>query len=239
MTTGAKLTRAERTAQTRKRMLDAAFATFAESGYHGAWMAEIARRAGVAEPTLYFTFHSKAELLQQVLAHAGAAPSEPATAEQRPWIAAVLDEPDPRRLIALVVENGTDILQRLAPLAETMNAAAISEVAAANVLADITTRRRAAFARIVAAAAARAPLGLPAERAIDIIDVVQSAPTFNAFVVAHGWEVAQFKAWSYGVLTQQLLPLPTLTETRAADLIAVDGLTFQNLIPRDGGPAAT
>ena len=73
MTSEPKLTRAEKTALTRRRMLDAAFTTFAESGYHGASMADIARRAGVAEPTMYFTFHSKSELLQQVLVHAGAA----------------------------------------------------------------------------------------------------------------------------------------------------------------------
>lgn len=238
MRTEPKPTRAERTAQTRKRMLDAAFQTFAESGYHGALMAEIARNAGVAEPTLYFTFHSKAELLQQVLAHAGAAQSEPATVEQRPWFATVLEEPNPRRLIALVVENGTDILKRLAPLAETMSAASASDPAAAAVIAEISSRRRAGFARMVAAAGDHTTLGMPAERAVDVIDVVQSAATFNAFV-ARGWTVTQFKAWSYGILSQQLLPLPTLTETGAADAIAVNGLTFESLIQRDGGPAAS
>jgi hypothetical protein len=136
------------------------------------------------------------------------------------------------------VENGTDILQRLAPLAETMNAAAIKEPAAAAVLAEISSRRRAAFARIVAAIAERTHLGTPADRAVDIIDVVQSAPTFNAFV-ARGWDVAQFKAWSFGVLSQQLLPLPTLSETGAANAIAVHGLTFESLIEGGGGTVAS
>ena len=208
-----KLSRAERAAQTRNRMLDAAFATFAESGYHGASMAAIAQRGGVAEPTIYFTFHSKAELLQEVLAHAGAAQSEPETAEQRPWLISVLEEPDPRRMIALVVENGTDILQRLAPLGETMSVAAISEPAAAAAMAEISSRRRGAFTRILTAASERTPLAIPVERAVDIMDVVQSAPTFNAFVVTSGWPVAEFKAWSFTVLTQQLMPLPTAAAT--------------------------
>jgi AcrR family transcriptional regulator len=219
-------------------MLDAAFTTFAESGYHGASMADIARRAGVAEPTIYFTFHSKSELLQQVLVHAGAARSEPDPVEQRPWFVSVLDETDPRRLIALVVENGTDILQRLAPLAETMSVAAIGEPAAAEAIATINSRRHAAFEQIVARVAEAAPLQIPADRAVDIIDVVQSAPTFNAFR-ARGWAVVEFKAWSFRLLTHQLLPSPTAQKLAKANAAAVDGLTFQDLIERDGRPAAT
>ena len=233
-----RLNRAEKTALTRARMLDAAFATFAESGYHGASMAEIARRSGVAEPTIYFTFHSKSELLQQVLAHAGAARAEPATVEQRPWFVTVLDEPDPRRVIALVVEHGTDILRRLAPLAETMSVAAISEPAAAEVIVTISARRHAAFERIVARIAGATQLQIPARRAVDVIDVVQSASTFNAFV-ARGWSVVEFKAWSFGLLTHQLLPALTAPKTASANAAAVDGLSFEDLIGRDGRPAAT
>ena len=79
---------------------------------------------------------------------------------------------------------------------------------------------------------------MPVERAVDIIDVVQSAPTFNAFVVARGWLVAEFKAWSFTVLTQQLMPLPTAAATSAANTVAVAGLTFEELIERDGWAAA-
>ncbi|WP_139418171.1 TetR/AcrR family transcriptional regulator [Agromyces laixinhei] len=234
MTIERKLSKAQKAAQTRSRMLEAAFATFAESGYHGASMAAIARRGGVAEPTIYFTFHNKAELLQQVLAHAGAARAEPETVEQRPWFMSVLEEPDPRRMIALVVEHGTDILQRLAPLGETMSVAAISEPAAAAAIAEISTRRRGAFTKIVTAASEHTPVAIPVERAVDIIDVVQSAPTFNAFVVTRGWQVAEFKAWSFTVLTQQLMPLPTTAATAAANVDAAAGLTFEELIERDG-----
>jgi AcrR family transcriptional regulator len=48
-------------------MLDAAIACFTTSGYAGTTMAQIAEQAGVAVQTLYFTFHTKAELLQQTL----------------------------------------------------------------------------------------------------------------------------------------------------------------------------
>lgn len=47
-------------------MLDAAQRRFISAGYPGTTMADIAREAGVAVQTLYFTFHTKAELLGQV-----------------------------------------------------------------------------------------------------------------------------------------------------------------------------
>ncbi|GAA3200215.1 hypothetical protein GCM10017690_02860 [Microbacterium terregens] len=219
-------------------MLDAALDSFVQSGYHGATMAAIAKRAAVAEPTMYFTFHSKAELLQEVLAHVSATADEPAMIERRPWFLAILDEPDARRMVALVVEHGTNVLQSLAPLEPTMRQAAAIDPAAAGVFADIDHRRREAFTRIVTAAGLRAPLALPIPRAVDIIDVVQSAPTFNAYR-ARGWQLVEFKAWSFHVLTECLLPLPTRAATRAADAAATVGVTFSDLVERDGQAAAT
>ena len=57
-------TRREKAAATRERMLRAAIEVFAEEGYVGARMADIAARAGVAVQTVYFVFHTKPELLQ-------------------------------------------------------------------------------------------------------------------------------------------------------------------------------
>lgn len=65
-----KQSRKEKAAVTRRRMLDAAHGCFAASGYPGTTMAEIAQAADVAVQTLYFTFHSKAELLGQVFERA-------------------------------------------------------------------------------------------------------------------------------------------------------------------------
>ncbi len=47
---------------TRRRVLDAAEAVFGELGYYGASVAEITRRAGVAQGTFYIYFHSKREI---------------------------------------------------------------------------------------------------------------------------------------------------------------------------------
>jgi AcrR family transcriptional regulator len=48
--------------QRRQRILDGAMEVFADRGYHGASMAEIARRAGITPAVIYDHFASKAEL---------------------------------------------------------------------------------------------------------------------------------------------------------------------------------
>ena len=65
-----KRSRKEKAAETRQRMLDAAHERFTSSGYAQATMTDIARGAGVAVQTLYFTFHTKAELLGEVFERA-------------------------------------------------------------------------------------------------------------------------------------------------------------------------
>src|SRR4029078_7162115 len=58
--------RQEKAALTRRRMLDAAYELFCSDGYRATTMDALAERAGVAVQTLYFTFHTKDELFQEV-----------------------------------------------------------------------------------------------------------------------------------------------------------------------------
>ncbi len=104
------LTKRERAVQTRARMLDAAFDSFAERGYERTTMAGVAA-TGVAEQTVYFTFHSKAELLHEVMVANRNAPDESTVVMETAWIAAALAEPDQRRTLALIVEHGTEIFR--------------------------------------------------------------------------------------------------------------------------------
>ena len=56
-------TRREKALATRERIVRAAIDVFAEAGFVGARMNDIAARAEVAVQTVYFVFHTKAELL--------------------------------------------------------------------------------------------------------------------------------------------------------------------------------
>src|SRR5437763_1750044 len=61
---GTRPSRKERAGETRRRMLEAASRLFSRRGYANTTLKSVAAEAGVAVQTVYFTFHSKAELLQ-------------------------------------------------------------------------------------------------------------------------------------------------------------------------------
>ena len=63
MTVAEPGTRPERTAETHARLLQAAAGVFAEKGYTGAGVQEIARRAGLTTGAIYSRYSGKAELL--------------------------------------------------------------------------------------------------------------------------------------------------------------------------------
>ena len=65
------LRRAEKKAQSRRRIIDAAREVFFRDGFMEANLDEVAKKAGVAKGTLYRYFDSKAELYVAVLAHNG------------------------------------------------------------------------------------------------------------------------------------------------------------------------
>ena len=58
----ARLTRSERTAQTRRELLDAAERRFFRDGYHGTTLDDIADEAGYTKGAVYSTFKSKGGL---------------------------------------------------------------------------------------------------------------------------------------------------------------------------------
>src|ERR1700756_1232799 len=58
----ARMTREQRRAQTRERLLAAARSVFARSGYHGASVEEVASEAGFSTGALYSNFEGKEDL---------------------------------------------------------------------------------------------------------------------------------------------------------------------------------
>src|SRR5690349_17426791 len=60
-------TRSDRALATRRRMVRAAYGLFSERGYPGTTITEVAQKAGVAVPTIYYTFGTKAALLAESL----------------------------------------------------------------------------------------------------------------------------------------------------------------------------
>ena len=86
-------------------------------------MDAIAQDAAVAVQTVYFTFHTKAELLIAALELAGGGSDAPQAVLDRAWIGQVMDASTGPRRLALIVEHGNEIYARVGPLLRAVSAA--------------------------------------------------------------------------------------------------------------------
>ena len=108
-------TRRDRARATRRRIAEAALGRFSDQGYAATTMDAIAHDAGVAVQTVYFTFHTKAELLIASLELAGGEPDSSEVVMERAWIGRVMQAPTGGRRLALIVEHSNDIYARVGP----------------------------------------------------------------------------------------------------------------------------
>jgi AcrR family transcriptional regulator len=187
--------RKEKAAATRRRMLDAAYGLFAEQGFRATTMDDIAARAGVAVQTLYFTFHSKDDLLQVVMDRAVLGDGEPVPPPEQPWFRAMVAE---RGIEAAVRQFATGIEQitsRVAPLVPTLHEVAGDP--AGEVWRHSERLRREGFADIVGLWAGKAPLrgGLTEAHAVDVLLLLAGPASYRALVIDSGWTGDEFVEW--------------------------------------------
>ena len=116
-------------------LLDAAMAVFAEQGFAGAKMEDIARRAGVSKGTVYLYFASKEALIEGIIQRAVA----PIASGALPQLAAF--EGDPRLPITMLLKTIAGLLSDPAKLAiprlflrEGMNIPGIADIYRRDVL---------------------------------------------------------------------------------------------------------
>ena len=203
----AKPTRREKAAVTRERIINAASAVFAEAGYVGARMTDIATRAGVAVQTVYFTFHTKAELLKACFDHAVLGPERLSPPQQEFW-AEMTAARSGRAAIAAFVRGNTAILARVAAIDEVAKAAP-HEPDAAAVVARSEQLRRDGYRDAVAILSERFGLrgGLDVDAATDLLLMFGSSATYLT-LRRYGWSDERFAAWSTETLARQLLARP-------------------------------
>jgi AcrR family transcriptional regulator len=214
--------RKEKALITRRRMLRAAYDSFCERGYAATTMDVIAERAGVAVQTLYFTFHTKGAILEEVVGAAitgferwdpRAVPSltnDPRKAfmDFHPWFAAFDAAPTQAAALAVFVEASVDIFTRVGPLASVMTTAASSDPQM-RAAANLGERRRVeGFALVIDLLAKRGRLrrGVSARKGTDILLALLSAEVYDHLALRRGWSTAELRKWMVDVLAQQLLP---------------------------------
>ena len=208
-----KKSRREQAAESRARMIEAASAAFAEDGYVGARMVDIATRAGVAVQTLYFTFHTKPELLQACYDHAVLGPERLAPREQ-PFFRAIMTARSGRAALLAFADGNSTIVARVAPIDEAARAAQ-HEPEAVEVRERSEHLRREGYRVVVQHLADRFGLrpGLSVEDGTDVLLTMGSGAPY-LMLREYGWTHERYVAWLADTLALQLLARPGRTGPR-------------------------
>jgi AcrR family transcriptional regulator len=193
-------------AETRRKVVEAAFRLFSQRGYVATTVADIAREAGVALQSVYKAGHSKAELLHLASDLSVAGDQASITMSTRPALADIIEDADPRRKLARFAELHSRIMDRALPLIAAEREAAAVDPAAAAELAAHQDRRLETYRHLAASipAAARHP-GMTVAAATDALWTVASPEVALLLRRTRGWTRAQHQAWLATTLPRLLL----------------------------------
>jgi len=147
----------------------------------------------------------------------------------RAWMQEAFAAGDGGRRLALVVEHGTDIYRRLAPMFRAVSAAASVDADVDEAWKVIVEGRRTGMRRLMKSMQDRGELraGLGPTRAADIMSAVNRHEVFLALTVESGWWGEAYKAWTYATLARQLLGDRQGGDALAPGSSATAGLSFE------------
>lgn len=211
-------TRAERALETRRRMVAAAYRLFCESGYLGTTMTAVATEANVAVQTLYYTFHTKAELFGEAVGAAvvgfdnwGQPSREPVDIDDLPRMLTWWDEfesaPSAAAALKVFVHHGVDVLERVAPLVTALHGSA-GDPDVVGVVQLGEERRVASYRAAIRTLGGKQGglrRGLTISEATDVLLVLFSAELYHALAVGRGWPRARCERFLSEMLARQLL----------------------------------
>jgi AcrR family transcriptional regulator len=201
-----KISRREKAARTRTAIIEAAHAEFLERGFHGATVVSIAKRARVASQTVYFVFHTKAELISAVI-DAAVMGDEELPPELTEWWRAMEAEPDPAASLRMFVRGAAGAFERASAISVVLAAAALTDDELMARHQQHERLRRTAFHEVVAGLAAKGPLaaGLDVDSATDVLLTVYGDATYHSFRTERGWSEERIVDWLADSLPRLLL----------------------------------
>jgi AcrR family transcriptional regulator len=198
--------------ETRRRLLVAARAEFAERGYAAATVIRIAERADVSVQTLYANWGSKRNLLRAVMESSVTGDDDvPLAAGQPPAILVATLDPDdaqdPRRLLAHLSHQYRLLAGRAAVGWQTYRDGGAIDPDIAADWQQLSEMRRQAFQAMFAGVPARALRpGLSHAAAADTAWVIASPDTHDQLVRQAGYSYDELEDWVRVTLSAALLP---------------------------------
>jgi AcrR family transcriptional regulator len=201
-----KLSRRGRAKATHWRIVKAAYALFCEHGYASTTMAGIAKAAGVAVQTVYFTFHTKAGLLSRAYDFAVMGEAEPQVPQEQAWFRAMTAEPDVTEALRYFVTGVGEITRRVTPLYLVARVAADGDPDTARVMAFHEQWRTDGYRDVVKLLSTKAELrpGLDLERATDLLLLYVGMDVYHVLVESRGWSHDEWIDWTDDSLADQL-----------------------------------
>jgi AcrR family transcriptional regulator len=194
--------RDEQANATRRRILAAAEALFAQHGFAAVTMPRIAERAGVSLATVYLYFPGKAAIVGALADALAAMPDLSVEHVER--------EADPVRQL----RRGAAIMRRLNErawlVAEILRGAHATDDRLRDVWATWQQRHADGVRRAVEALRARGGLRpdlAPAE-AVDILYALTGTDVYRALIRERGWSPARYQRWLFRTVCHELLADP-------------------------------
>ena len=199
-----------RTRLARAAIVQAARTLFRERGYPGTTVEAISELSDVPPATVYRLFSSKLGILKALLDVSVAGDDDDVPVEERPFVRAILANPDPSKQLSGFVGITRGIQSRTEPIYRILVSAAGSDPDAAALLAERTRHRQQNQSRIARHLARAGALRqeLREREAADIIHALMSPEVYRLLVGDRGWTREQYEQWLKGILIDQLLPPP-------------------------------
>ncbi|MEV8396078.1 MULTISPECIES: helix-turn-helix domain-containing protein [unclassified Streptomyces] len=192
---------------TRRRILDAAMELFSEHGYEATTIASIAREAGVAVQTVYFSFGNKQQLLRNLISLHLPCDDTAGAGEPHAGIAEVLAVADPRAQLRHLVRLTRAINEQAAPLLEVLRNAAVAEDDGGDMWQTNKEQRRFFQRQFVGALVdgELLPDGLGPERAVDICYALLGPELYHLLASEREWTQEQWEDWVHEGLCRHLI----------------------------------
>ena len=169
-------------------------------------MADIAEAAGVAVQTVYFTFHTKSELLSRAYDFAVLGEGDPLPPERQPWYAKMSAEPNIVAALRHAVEGIGAILTRATPLDTVVRASAGSDPDTAAVRARHEGWRAQGYRAMLDILSSKADLraGVSPEQATQLLLLYLGMDVYRVLVIDFDWTHKAWVEWTVATVADQV-----------------------------------